>query len=65
MKLLGLIFGGRPKLAIKRHVAAGAETNKQDDNGITPLCWAAMLGHKDGVEALLEQGADVDSRNQD
>ena len=47
-------------------LASGAKLNAQDDvHGITPLCWAAMSGHKDAVAALVEAGADVNGRNGD
>lgn len=46
-------------------LTSGAKINAQDANGITPLCWAAMSGHKDAVAALVEAGADVNGRNGD
>ncbi len=30
---------------------------KCDKNGVTPLCWAAMLGHRDMVELFFNEGA--------
>lgn len=30
---------------------------KCDKNGVTPLCWAAMLGYRDMVELLFKEGA--------
>ncbi len=46
-------------------LASGAKINAQDTNGITPLCWTAMAGHKDATAALVEAGADVNGRNGD
>ena len=52
--------------AIKRVVEAGADTNAGDPLlGVTPLSWAALHGHTDAVDLLLELGADVNVRNQD
>ncbi len=50
---------------IHNALASGAKINAQDANGITPLCWTAMSGHKDAVAALVEAGADVNGRNGD
>ena len=45
---------------------AGADTNAGDPLlGVTPLSWAALHGHTDAVDLLLELGADVNVRNQD
>ena len=52
--------------AIVRAVEAWADIDKGGaEFGVTPLCWAALLGHTEAVEALLEQGADVNTRNRD
>ena len=40
-------------------VEAGAEINQQDENGWTPLNWAAGKGNLALVTLLLEKGADV------
>ena len=37
---------------------AGAEPNKEDKKGFTPLYPAAVVGHKDVVLLLLDRGAD-------
>lgn len=41
-------------------LARGANPDVQDEDGMTPLAWAAKIGHGHGeiVEALLEAGAD-------
>ena len=36
----------------------GAEPNMADQNGMTPLHYAAFKGHKDVVQLLLERGAE-------
>ena len=38
---------------------AGADVNKADDSGVTPLCMAAQNGNETVVRALIEAGADV------
>ena len=45
--------------AVKQHLAAGADVNAKDDIGRTPLCFAAMKGHKEVAELLIANGADV------
>ena len=47
---------------VKELVELGTDVNAQDDEGgwgMTPLTWAAYRGHKDVVEYLLEQKADI------
>ena len=41
--------------------AAGADVNATDKDGYTPLHWAALRGHTEIVQALLEAGADVNN----
>jgi ankyrin repeat protein len=36
----------------------GLEVNVRDDQGLTPLHWAAMFGHEDNLKWLLGHGAD-------
>jgi ankyrin repeat protein len=40
-------------------IEAGADINKADDDGVTPLYIAAELGQEAIVRALIEAGADV------
>jgi ankyrin repeat protein len=35
----------------------------KDDQGFTPLHWAAFYGHADMVDLLIDNGGDIDARN--
>ena len=48
--------------AIKQHLAAGADVNAKDDDGISPLLLAATWGHKEIVELFIANGADVNAK---
>ena len=39
------------------------EINKQDHNGNTPLIWAAMEGHDDIVQLLVDYRAEINLQN--
>jgi len=41
---------------------AGADIEKRDDEGRTPLCLAALYGAKEALKALIGAGADVNAR---
>ena len=47
--------------AVKKTLADGADVNAKDDNGLTPLHWAAGIGHKEVSEYLITMGADVNA----
>jgi ankyrin repeat protein len=47
--------------ALKKCLAEGAEVNRKDQNGWTPLHWASFKGRIKSVKILLEHGAEVDS----
>jgi cytohesin len=48
--------------AVKQHLAAGVDVNaKTKTYGRTPLRWAAWGGHKEIVELLIAEGADVNA----
>ena len=46
-------------------LAAGADANKADKDGVTPLCWAAIEGKDAVVEKLLAAGADANKACKD
>ena len=50
---------------VKQHLAAGADVNGWPDEGgqAPPLYWAAAEGHKEIVELLIANGADVNLRS--
>jgi ankyrin repeat protein len=43
----------------------GAELETKDNNGQTPLSWAAERGHEAVVTLLLDNGADISIENRD
>ena len=47
--------------AIKKHLAAGADVNASDGNGVTPLHFAASESHGEVVKLLIAEGADVNA----
>ena len=51
--------------AVKQHLAAGVDVNaKEDQLGMTPLSVAAAFGHKEIVELLIANGADLEAKDQ-
>ena len=48
---------------VKALLAAGADKDKVDEDGVTPLIWAATQGHLKVVQVLLKAGAKVDKAN--
>jgi ankyrin repeat protein len=55
-------FKGNIK-AVKKHLADGADVNAKDDEGMTPLHWAAPEGHKEIAELLIAKGANVNAKS--
>ena len=52
--------------AIKKHLDSGADVNvKNDEDGRTPLHYAVYKGHKEIVELLIANGADVNAKSED
>lgn len=52
--------------AITDCLGEGIDIDEQDaKHGVTPLSWAAVMGHADAVDLLLSEGADVNARNRD
>ncbi|MFQ5937799.1 MAG: ankyrin repeat domain-containing protein [Acidiferrobacterales bacterium] len=47
---------------VKQLIAAGANVNAKDKNGITPLHSAAVGNHREVAQALIASGADVNSK---
>ena len=44
-------------------LSEGANVNKKDGHGCTPLHWSARKGHADVSKLLLENGANVNEKN--
>ena len=42
---------------------AGADIEVRDDDGNTPLIYASIYGHIEIVKYLIDQGADIEIRN--
>ncbi|HEV2860058.1 MAG TPA: ankyrin repeat domain-containing protein [Pyrinomonadaceae bacterium] len=57
-QLIEAVKGGAPA-AVKEAIASGADLNEQDEQGWTPLCWAAARGDAALVALLLDAGADA------
>ena len=51
--------------ALKKDIDEGADVNRLDEKGISPLAWAAVMGQDDAVTLLLEANADINRRNAD
>ena len=49
---------------VRACLRAGADPEARNENGATPLFWAAEAGHADAIAALLEAGADPEARNE-
>ena len=46
---------------VKKYLAAGTDVDTKDDNGATPLFYAANSDHKEVAELLIAKGADVNA----
>lgn len=49
--------------AVKRLLEQGADIEKRDDDGFTPLWCAVQLGKRDVIQVFLDKKADVESLN--
>lgn len=56
--LLASIRANDPR-AVSALLDQGAPVNEPDDNGWSPLCWAAGVGNVELVRELVDRGADV------
>ena len=45
-------------------MAAGTDVNAKDKHGYTPLHNAALEGHKEVAELLIQNGADVNAKSE-
>lgn len=50
---------------VSRLLAAGADPDRADAEGRTPLIAAAYMGHAEIVRALLDAGAQIDHADDD
>jgi cytohesin len=50
---------------VRALIEAGADVNKAEDGGVTPLYMAAEQGHEAIVRAVIEAGADVNKAMDD
>jgi ankyrin repeat protein len=48
---------------VKLLLEEGVELETKDNNGLTPLSYAAAQGHEATVKLLLEKGAELDSKD--
>ena len=46
---------------VQAELDKGVDVDTKDDNGLTPLQWAALEGHKEIVELLIDTGANVNA----
>jgi ankyrin repeat protein len=57
-KVIAAVVGGDAE-ELADLLAAGGDVNEQDEQGWTPLAWAAGRGDAEAVKVLLAHGADV------
>ena len=49
--------------AVKQFIVAGEDVNAKDNNGVSPLHYAAYYGEKEVAELLIANGVDVNAKN--
>ena len=55
--------GAGDEAVVKLLLEKGADLDSKDNNGRTPLSWAARNGHDALVKLLFEEGADLDPKD--
>ena len=50
--------------AVKWHLDKGSDVNAKDEDGVTPLQYAAEGGYNEIVELLIDKGANVNAKNE-
>lgn len=50
---------------VRRLLDAGANANASDDFGVTPLHYAAAMGHSELLELLIARGANINARSKE
>lgn len=51
--------------ALEKTLDDGADPDRLDDKGISPLSWAAIMGQDDAIKMLLKKDADINRPNAD
>lgn len=64
LQLIDAVKTGQPA-KVEEALNAGADINQQDEQGWTPLTWAAGKGSVEIVNLLLNRGADVSQTGRD
>lgn len=64
LQLIDAVKTGQPA-KVEEALNAGADINQQDEQGWTPLTWAAGKGSVEIVSLLLSRGADVSQTGRD
>ena len=49
--------------SVEKLIAGGADINAKDNNGLSPLFFAALFEDWDSVKTLIEFGADINTKN--